>query len=296
MALSSILAATDFSPLSDRAVERAAQLARRHHCPLHLLHVLPRFPWDSVGRMFFEHPLVTEKRLYESAIERLQAIAAGYGRSHAIPVHAYVDMGTPQDCIAEYGRRNGIGLTVLGPHADSAAQNLFVGATALKTLHGCTAPVLVAKRASKQPYRKVLAAIDFTGISPRVLGLAEQIAPDAEIHAVHVYEALFEGKMRYAGVEDELIQRYIKSAGDDARGRMEKLLQETGRQDGVVPWLRHGHPSRTIVDVAHLMQADLVVMGKHSREGIDRLMLGSVVQGVLYGLDRDLAVVAEHAA
>lgn len=290
MPTSSILAATDFSPLSEQVVERAALLARRHYSTLHLLHVVPSFPWDSLGKMFFEHPLLTEKQLYDAAHERLREIAADAGRRHGITVQPCIDIGQPHACIAAYANKHAIGLTILGPHAVNAAKDLFIGSTALKTLRASASPILVVKQGPDKPYRKVLATVDFTEMSPRVLELAERIAPEAEIHALHVYEVMFEGKMRYAGVEDEVIQRYVRLAGREATDRMNELLRQLGRQDSIASWIRHGHPSRTIVEVAASLQADLVVMGKHGRHGIEKLMLGSVVQGVLYGLDRDLAV------
>ncbi len=39
--------------------------------------------------------------------------------------------------------------------------------------------------------------------------------------------------------------------------------------------------------------ADLILMGKHSRPGLNGLFLGSVTEALLYGLDRYLLVVTD---
>lgn len=295
MVIQSILAATDFSPLADQAVERAGLLARDHNAVLHLLYVQPPISWQSFGRALVEHPLITEKQLYDAAKERLASVAETCRNRHAITVQAEVDIGRAHECIAVYVNKHNIGLTVLGPHTGNAAKDLFIGSTALKTLHGCTAPVLVAQENPPASYRTVLVAIDFSENSQRVIEVAEQIAPQAQLHALHVYDVLFEGKMRYAGVDDDVIQHYINAAGVEATYMMEEFLARQGRHDTIASNVRHGHPSRTIIDEAQVIQADLIVMGKHSRTGVENLMLGSVAEGVLYGLDRDLLVITASA-
>lgn len=294
MAIRSILAATDFSPPGEQAVERAAVLAREHGATLHLLSVMPPITWQAVGRVLFEHPLITEKQLFDATKKRLDEVAAGCTSRHAIAVHTHVDIGLPHECIANYTQKQGIELTVLGPHAGNAAKDLFIGSTALKTLHGCTKPVLVAHGSPDQPYRTVLVAVDFSGISQRAIEAAEQLAPQAEIHAIHVFDALFEGKLRYAGVDEEEIQQYVNSVGHEATEMMNDFLRRLGREGTIEPSVRNGHPSRTIIDEAQVVNADLIVMGKHSRTGVEKLMMGSVAESVLSSLDRDLLVVTDH--
>ncbi len=41
-----------------------------------------------------------------------------------------------------------------------------------------------------------------------------------------------------------------------------------------------GDPAASITDAARDWQADLVVIGSHGREGVDRIVLGSVARGV----------------
>src|SRR5262249_32964400 len=52
-----------------------------------------------------------------------------------------------------------------------------------------------------------------------------------------------------------------------------------------------GKVAEHVVQEAEALRADLVVVGTHRREGLDRLRYGSVSQGVLHGAQASVAVV-----
>jgi nucleotide-binding universal stress UspA family protein len=62
--------------------------------------------------------------------------------------------------------------------------------------------------------------------------------------------------------------------------RLAARLQEPGRQVETVV-ISSPDPARAIVDQIDVRHADLVVMGTHSRSGLDRLIAGSVAKGVV---------------
>ncbi|OGB25329.1 MAG: hypothetical protein A3I66_04385 [Burkholderiales bacterium RIFCSPLOWO2_02_FULL_57_36] len=290
--MSPILAATDFSPPAEQAVARAAMLAKQYRTTLHLLHVLPPISWKAFGKVLLEHPLVTEKQLYDAARTRLSNVADACRRQYGIEVASHVDIGRPHVRIADYARTHAVGLTVLGPHDGNFARDLFIGSTAFRFLREGTAPALIAETAGQAPYRTVLVAVDFSDISRAAVDAAQKFAPGAAIHALHVYDVLFEGKMRYAGVEEDVIQQYRTGAETEARRMMQQFLAERGWQGSILPTVRNGSPARTILDEADSLRADLIVMGRHGRSALQESFLGSVTEAVLHGLDRDLLVVA----
>jgi nucleotide-binding universal stress UspA family protein len=55
-------------------------------------------------------------------------------------------------------------------------------------------------------------------------------------------------------------------------------------------------PRHGIVDEARRWKADLIVMGSHGRSGFDRLLLGSVAEGVLRHAPCSVEIVREPAA
>lgn len=293
MELNRILAATDFSERGAEAVSRAVQLAIQHSVVLHLIHVIPAISWKMFGRAFLEHPLITEKHLFDAAHDRIQQLADEIREMNAIEVHCYVDIGQAYERIAEYARSENIDLTILGPHADNLARDLFVGSTARRFLQQGRKPALISRGRLATRYQRVLLAVDFSNASRIALQAALRVAPGATIHALHVYDVLFEGKMRYAGVEQNVIQRYRDAAGDEAWRELRAFLDDCGAGEHVVPLVENGHPSRAILDKAQNLQADLIVMGKRGRSELEELFLGSVTEGVLSNFERDLLLVSE---
>lgn len=288
-----ILAATDFSPRAGLAVERAALLARQHKATLHLLHAMGTLLLQMFGRLLVEHPLVTEERLYESARARLKSLAEALADRYAVAVQHRVSIGRAHERIAEYARSNAIDLAVLGAHGDNFARGLFIGATALKCLgKGSHQTLIVRSEVTTERYRDILVAVDFSDASRPALEAAARIAPQASIHVLHVYEVAFEGKMRYAGVDDGVIRQYRDAAASEARRMMDEFLAGTEGRERMSPIVRHGTPARIILDQAQALRPDLVVIGKRGRSELDELLLGSVTKHVLEEIDRDLLVVA----
>lgn len=54
--------------------------------------------------------------------------------------------------------------------------------------------------------------------------------------------------------------------------------------------LNQGKPVRAIVDAANELDSDLIVMASHGRSGLQRLLLGSVAEGVLRKARRPVLV------
>lgn len=292
MDFQAILVATDFSPLAEQAVARGALLAQQHKASLHLLHVLSPVAWKMFGKALFEHPLVSEKRLYESAQKRLSDVADACRARYAIPVQCSVEAGRPHEQIAAYVNLHAIRLTILGPHAGNVVRDLFIGSTAKRLLRAGTLPALIVKTQPTAAYRTALVAVDFSTISRTAIDVVASMAPDAVIHALHVYDVLYEGKMRYAGVGEAVIQQYRDAAEVEATRMMHAFISALGGHGSVMPIVRHGYAARVVLEEARALEADLIVMGKHSRSALDELFMGSVTEGVLYQLDRDLLIVS----
>lgn len=292
MEIKHIVAATDFSEHANHAVERAALLAVQHGAQLHLLHVIPVISWKMFGRALVEHPLITEKHLHDAACERMRELAEHCRQRHGIAVDWKVEIGRAHERIAAYTQSVSAGITILGTHAESLARELFVGSTARKFLHRGRQPALIVQRPAAAPYRQLLVAVDFSEVSKIAVEAALQLAPTAAVTVLHAYEVLFEGKMRYAGVEQDVIDQYRTAAAAEAGNQMHAFLDELGVRDRVDAQVLHGYPARIILDEAQTLQADLIVMGKRGRSELDELFLGSATENVLYDLDRDLLLVS----
>jgi nucleotide-binding universal stress UspA family protein len=293
MNIKSLLAATDFSPAADLAVERAARLARHHAATLHLLHVVPRISWRMFGGAFTEHPLAMEERMHDAARTRLLEMADAVEKRYAVAVQAHVEIGDIPDRIEGYARSHAIDLTVLGRRAGQLGRDFFLGSTSLKYLHLMTSPTLIVQMPASADYEAGLIALDFSDVSKPAIETALQVAPDATLYAMHVFDVEFEGMMRYAGVEDDIVKQYRNAAEAEAAYRMEGCLRPVHHSRPVLPIVRHGTPAKVLLDEADALHVELMVIGKRLKSGLEKWMLGSVTEDVAFLCQgRDLLIVA----
>jgi len=79
----------------------------------------------------------------------------------------------------------------------------------------------------------------------------------------------------------------LKKAGEEAIAKALSLAQEKGVE--ATGEVKEGVPIPTIVEAAKGF--DLLVMGTHGRTGLDKLLLGSVTEGVLHRVGIPVLVV-----
>jgi nucleotide-binding universal stress UspA family protein len=117
-----VLAATDFSPASIRALHCAHQAALRQ---LILVHVS-------------EDPATKNSSQF---LEKLRFLAP-FNESHTVPVEHIVVMGVPGPLIAEYAQKFGTDLVVLGSPENELTEQDFATSTVLQVVSRVKCPVL----------------------------------------------------------------------------------------------------------------------------------------------------------
>jgi len=203
-----LLIATDFSASSSRAEERAALLAAEHGARLTLLHSLSGLALERLRGLLLHGYASSEAQLighYEDALRRLAEDLAGRWQIEVTPL---LTVGQPHREISRAAQKIGADMVVLGAMGEHPAREFFLGATAERVVREATMPVLVVRSEPDGPYRRVLVPLDLSVQSPAVAELACRIAPGAHLTLAHAFEVPFEGKLNFAGVSEEDIQRY----------------------------------------------------------------------------------------
>jgi nucleotide-binding universal stress UspA family protein len=124
----------------------------------------------------------------------------------------------------------------------------------------------------------VLVGIDFSEHSNDVLRAAVGVAAPAgsELHLVHVLPSEMLGTSR--------ADRDLRFATELDRARQELDRLAMGVQGSikrVAGHVRAGAPDVEIAQVASDIGADLIVVGTHTRHGLDRIALGSVASSLV---------------
>jgi nucleotide-binding universal stress UspA family protein len=140
-ASSRILAATDFSEHSLRAVRHALWLARFFHAQLTLLHVVRR--WFYAGDANVAPALrgqADEDRCRDATIH-LESLSV----PSEINLSRRVRTGHPWEEIVDYATEDGSDLIVLATHGHTGLAHALVGSVAERVLRSAPCPVLTVR-------------------------------------------------------------------------------------------------------------------------------------------------------
>jgi nucleotide-binding universal stress UspA family protein len=276
-----ILAATDFSVHARHAADRAARLAHEAGAPLTLVHVIPGGRVAQL-REWLAQPQATEQQLHDDAREHLQRLADELKAHRQVAVRTVHTVGdVVQDILIEASTIDA-GLLVVGARGAGFLRRLMLGTTAERLLRRSSRPVLVVRQRAHEGYRRALVALDLSAMSETLLATVRRVAPRAHLVLLHAFEVPFEAKLRFAGVEVAMIERYRQHARTDASRRLHTLAQEAGLGHGAYETcVVEGDASQRIVEREEEEDCDLVVVGKHGQSVAEDLLLGSVTQHVL---------------
>jgi nucleotide-binding universal stress UspA family protein len=279
-----ILAATDFSTRSQRAVRRAGVLARDSgDAGLTLVHVVDNDqPSDLVA---------LESREAERILgEQIAAIAELRG----LPSRALVVEGDPFDGILRAAASTKADLVVMGAHRKQLLRDIFVGTTIERVVRTGPVPVLMVNREADRPYRTALAAVDLSDPSTNALrtSMALGLPGGARLALVHAFLPLAKGKMAYAGLSRETIDRHVADERERATKELIAFLEANGLNDhGQSVRVEEGAPFEVIAAAVEQVKPDVLILGTHGRTGIAKALLGSVAEEVLRSLDVDILAV-----
>jgi universal stress protein A len=140
-----ILVPLDFSEHSERAVQLAAELARRYRAPLTLFHVYEVVPYAVPEGHALITPLPQLTGLVEEFGRRLEeartrAIEAGAGDVETLLREGFV---APQ--ITDLAREEHFDLIVMGTHGRQGISHLLMGSVAEKVVRTAPCPVLTVR-------------------------------------------------------------------------------------------------------------------------------------------------------
>lgn len=297
-----ILLATDFSDAAAIPVNTAVTIARRCDAKLTVAHVVPdaatslavsAYDAGAVWAPTIEDLSRLQKDLSQGANERLSEMVSEM--RDGLDLDTKVLVGAPYYSIIEFVKERGFDLVVVGTRGISAMKRLFVGSTATRLARACPAPVWIARREWPDSAPAILAAVDLSPVSERVVSVSASLsaALGAQLHILHVYDT----SELYASptISDETraeLSHYRRHARSEAFGRLEQLLDSQSIDHASATFrVAQGTPYQVIKATARRLDASLVVMGSVGRRGISALLIGNTAEKILHALDRSLLVI-----
>ena len=144
--------------------------------------------------------------------------------------------------------------------------------------------------------KKMLFAVDLSDDLPDAAEYAAWLAKqlDAEVTVLNVTPdaAHFSGFI----ISPDYTKDFVSQLENGARQAMEEFLPKYFSDVKATGIVMQGDPAEEIMACAEENDMDLIVMASHGRKGIDRLLLGSVVQKVAKYALQPLLTVRPQAA
>lgn len=288
------------------ALKRAAALANNNQARLTVVEVIDKIPSYTKQLDRVLSPDNLQAKIVEQHRHGLEELVAPWNRN--IEIQTKVLIGIPFLEIIREVLRNEHDLMIKTAESGGLLDRVF-GSDDMHLLRKCPCPVWLVKSESPKAYNRILAAVDVDDAYPseelntrhllnlQILEMAISLALSefAELHIVHVWEAIGESVMRAAltATPDEKIIAYVEAVRQQNKQNMnvlmDEIIDELGRN--ALEYLKpqthliKGSARNEIPAFAGEINADLVVMGTVARIGIAGFFMGNTAETILNQLD-----------
>lgn len=281
--LESIVVGVDFTPCSATALRQAHRIAEWNRARLHPVHIIDTLVVQDLQDALTPYQRDIRQSLESDARREWERFAGPLGFRDDTALEVLIDNRVHG--LLEFIRARRADLLVLGCFG-MQAPNVGMGTLATAAVRRAPTKVLLVRDNQPGPFRTVIACVDFSPTSARVLEAAGRLAAQdgAALHVLHVYAPPWE-QLRY------LSPALASDAAmaDVHRAALEKRLREfcaPALPDSSYLKPRFAlHTSAShgagVVEYARHTAADLVVMGTRGRANLRDFFMGSTAERVL---------------
>ncbi|MEL6691282.1 MAG: universal stress protein [Pseudomonadota bacterium] len=264
MTIETITVATDLSERSDRAVRRAADLARHHGATLRVLNVVDADLPDD---------------LEEIMVAKTREKVAGFVRSLDAGSEIEIDIraGDPVSEMIE-ATHTMVDLFVVGTHRRRGFLDGMWETTVQKVVRHAPCPVLLVSEDASQVYHTAVLATDFSPASAKAARMAAILAPGIKLEPVNAIHVPYQGRLG-AGAAAPLEAAFMKDA-QVAANNWRAALSLDDAMCGAVS-IKSGSAYGVIKAAVEDTGAPLLAIGAHRRAGALPAVLGSIANDLL---------------
>ncbi|MBT8303702.1 MAG: universal stress protein [Bacteroidia bacterium] len=262
--LNKLLVPTDFSPLAENALKIAAQLARKHDSEIYLLHML-ELPLQQIDAMSSHSDLPEAVYFMRLAHKRFEEIMEK-DFLKGIKVHETVNFHETSDGILETCAEYNIDLVVMGSHGAHGFKEMFIGSNTEKVVRTSNVPVLVIKNEHLTlDIKEFVYASSFTEENKapfkKAVALANML--NARMHLL---------------VINTINNFYTTAHADDL---MKGFIADSKPDEFTLNIYNDETIEKGILNFSKLVNADLIGMSTHGRQGLAHFFNGSISEDLV---------------
>jgi nucleotide-binding universal stress UspA family protein len=281
--MKNILIPTDLSARSDRALDKALNLAKNYDAKLTILHVIDE---DNPEILHKDLSKLAKKRIFETL----------EGKTQGVDYKIEIVVGTPHAKVLQTALKVEADLVILGLHRHTNKNNSMMGKVIERVIKGSLKPVLVVKDPPKSEYKKILVATDFNSHSKNCLTLALRLFPDANFTLMHSYHMPFLG---ITGVSPSALEDdYRKDCENEMKELSEEVvnkLSKAGSNNTISSYkIKNKLDNGSIIDVLNkevlYSKPQLLVIGTRGRSGFSKMLSLNVAETFLIDPPCDVLV------
>lgn len=293
--LNQIVCALDLSEYSNNILRRASYIAQKTSATLTIVNVIEDSQLGLLNFIFEAE----EQNIENSTISILNKDLIDIKEKYLdkdIKANTIIRKGKVSASINSLANEVNANLLLIGAYSHNTLQNLFLGSTALKILRESTCPTLIAKKEGFNTYRRALIGVDFSQDVSATISIIRNIAPNAEIVLVHIYDVPFEGLLNhYAEFDDKQLAAYRTEIREDALKKL-SAIADTANLDPITSTIVvvQGNAVEKILFFANDYECDLLVLGKHCGNLTEEFTFGSVTNKIINSCSQDVLVMPSH--
>ncbi|MGB1308436.1 MAG: universal stress protein [Oceanihabitans sp.] len=262
-----ILVPTDFSQQATYALEVAAQLAKKHKAEIYLLHMLelPINQIQEIGGGAGGGELPEAMFFMKLAHNKFEEVLA-LDFLKDVTVHETVNFHQTFEGIKETCKDQDIDMVIMGSHGASGFKEMFIGSNTEKVVRTSETPVLVIKNEHKDfAVNDFVFASDFKNDNRETYKQAVDLANafNAKMHLLFVNTA---NKFTTTAAANERINSFVKNY--DFSNYTINIYNDESVEKG-------------ILNFSHHVNADLIGVSTHGRQGIAHFFNGSISEDLV---------------
>jgi nucleotide-binding universal stress UspA family protein len=257
-----IIVPCDFSGPAVRAFRFAVDVAAQSGGEVHLLHVIEVPVLQDLAVLSFEDGLFKELRA-QAALE-MRTLSVGVPDSVRV-IHA-IRFGSMHKLIPIYVSAADADLIIMGTHGASGLREFFVGSNAEKVVRTSAVPVITVK----DKYDGAVKRIVFPCTPENEF--QEELA-----HKVKALQQFFQTRLHIVWINSPLYPERDVAVQE----RLEAFAERLGFENYTVNIYHDMDAEAGILNFARQVEADMIALGTHGRQGIAHVLHGSMAEDIV---------------